>query len=147
MRNLGPDLAGQLDEKDYVVLVEAAAEGRTESVRLMLDAGFPIETRGDDGGTALHAASYAGSASTVQFLLERGADLESRDTTWDSTPIDWVKVGSGHHPDHCPDPDWVATARILIEAGASLAELNLGPDSEKPASGEVDELLRSYGVS
>jgi len=141
-----PDLAGRLDEKDHAALVEAAADGRTESVRLMLDAGFPIQARGEDGGTALHHAAFAGSASTVRLLIERGADLESHDTSFDSTPVDWAVVGSGFHPEQAPNPDWTATVRTLIEAGASTAELALDPDAAKPPSPEVAELLRGYGI-
>jgi hypothetical protein len=141
-----PDLTSRLDETDHVALVEAAADGRTESVRLMLDAGFPIEARGEDGGTALHHAAFAGSARTVELLIDRGADLEPRDTSFDATPVDWAVVGSGFHPDRAPDPNWVATVRTLIEAGASTAELVLDPNGTKPPSDEVAELLRGYGI-
>lgn len=141
-----PDLKRRLDEKDHGALVDAAADGRTESVRLMLDAGFPIEARGQDGGTALHHAAFAGSADTVRLLIERGADLEPRDAGFDATPVDWAVVGSGFHPDQAPHPDWVATVRILIDAGASTAELVLDPNAAKPPSDEVAELLRGYGI-
>jgi hypothetical protein len=47
----------QLTAADRDVGHRAAEEGRTEAVRLGL--GFALETRGDDGGTPLHAASYA----------------------------------------------------------------------------------------
>lgn len=141
-----PDLASRLDQTDHIALVEAAGDGRTESVRFMLDAGFPIDTRGEDGGTALHHAAFAGAASTVRLLIDRGADLEPRDTTFDATPVDWAVVGSGFHPDRAPDPDWIATVRALIEAGASTAELVLDPNGAKPPSDEVAELLRGYGI-
>jgi hypothetical protein len=112
----------------------------------MLDLGFLIETCGEDGGTALHAAAYAGSAEVVRLLLERGADLEARDATWHSTPVVWAKVGSGERPRHNPHPDWPTTVRTLIEAGASLADITLSPDDAKPASPQVADLLRRYGV-
>jgi hypothetical protein len=65
----------------------------------MLDLGFPIEARGgEDRGTALHSAAYSGSASTVQLLMDRGADIEARDMTWDSTPLVWATIGSGNGP-------------------------------------------------
>lgn len=52
----------------------------------MLDLGFDIGARrGDDGGTALHAAAYSGSAGPARLLSDRGADVEASDTTWDST--------------------------------------------------------------
>jgi ankyrin repeat protein len=141
-----PDLIAQFTDADHVALVEAASKGRTEAVRFMLDAGFPLDARSEDGGTALHAAAYAGSASTVGLLLDRGAEIEARDTTWESPPLDWAMVGSGERPRQNPTPDWIATVRTLVEAGASTAEVTLSPDDLKPPSDEVAELLRSYGI-
>ncbi len=128
-------------------MVQAAEVGGTAAVALMLDLGFPIEARGGDhGNTALHAAAYAGSAETVRLLLDRGADIEAHDTTWDSTPLDWAAVGSGERPRHNPGPDWVATVRTLIEAGASCDGLTLSSDDPKPPSPEVAQLLRAHCV-
>jgi ankyrin repeat protein len=109
----------------------------------MLDLGIPLETRGDRGATALHAAAYSGSADTVQLLLDRGADIEARDTTRNSTPLDWAAVGSGERPTSAPEPDWPRTVRILLERGASTDEITLAPDDPKPPSADVAELLRS----
>jgi hypothetical protein len=71
----------------------------------MLDLGFPAGARvGDDGATALHSAAYSGSPGTVRVLLDCGADIEARDTTWDSTPLVWAMVGSGERPRASPGP-------------------------------------------
>ena len=144
-----PGLPGRLTAEDHRALIEAADHGRAEAVLLMLDLGFPPDTRADpkaDGATALHAAAAAGSAAAVRLLLDRGADLEARDTTWDDTPLGWALVGSGMRLGHDPDPDWVAAVRALIEAGASTEGIVLSPDDQKPPSPEVASLLRSYGV-
>jgi ankyrin repeat protein len=78
----------------------------------MLDLGFPVGTRGgDDGGTALHTAAYAGSADVARLLLDRGADIEARDTTWDSTPLTGV-----------PDRDTTARSAQLMPDSASRGE-------------------------
>jgi hypothetical protein len=79
-------------------------------------------------------------------LLERGADIEARDRSWDSTPLDWATVGSGQRPRRNPDADWIATVRALIEAGAATNEITLAPDDPKPPSPEVAALLREHGV-
>ena len=143
-----PDLAGRLTADDLRNLTDAAGHGHTEAVRLMLDLGFPPGTRSeqDDGADALHLAAAAGSASTVRLLLDRGADIEARDTTWDSTPLEWAIVGSGMRLGHAPAPDWPATVRILLDAGASTDGIVLSPDDPKPPSPEVTALLRARGI-
>ena len=142
-----PGLPGRLTEAEHGAIVHAAETGNTAAVALMLDLGFPAGARGgDDGGTALHAAAYAGSAETVRLLLDRGAAIEARDTTWDSTPLDWAIVGSGYRPKTSPNPDWIATVKTLIEAGASTGDISLSPDDPKPPSPEVAQLLRDHGI-
>jgi ankyrin repeat protein len=142
-----PGLAGRLTEAERGAIVHAAETGNIAAVALMLDLGFPAGARGgDDGGTALHAAAYAGSAETVRLLLERGAVIEARDTTWNSTPLDWAIVGSGYHPTTSPNPDWITTIKTLIEAGASTEGISLSPDDPKPPSPEVAQLLRDHGI-
>jgi ankyrin repeat protein len=138
-----PQVADRLTETDRGAIVGAAERGDTEAVRLMLDLGFPVGARGDDGGTALHAATYSGSAATVRLLLDRGAGIEDRDTTWDSTPLIWAMVGSGERPRRNPEPDWVTTVRVLIEAGASTRDVTLSPGDLKPPSPEVAAILRA----
>ena len=114
----------------------------------MLDLGFPPGARSeqDDGATALHLAAAAGSTGTVRLLLDRGADIEARDTTWNSTPLEWAIVGSGMRLGHDPDPDWPATVSVLLDAGASAAGIVLSPDDPKPPSPEVAALLRARGI-
>jgi ankyrin repeat protein len=143
-----PGLAGRLTAEDHRLLADAAGHGHTEAVRLMLDLGFPPGARSepDDGGTALHLAAGAGSTSTVRLLLDHGADIEARDTTWDSTPLEWAIVGSGMRLGHDPDPDWPATVGVLLDAGASAGGIVLSPDDPKPPSPEVAALLRARGI-
>jgi ankyrin repeat protein len=126
-------------------MIHAAERGNTAAVALMLDLGFPVDARGDDGGTVLHAAAYAGSAPAVRLLLDRGAGLEVRDTTWDSTPIEWAAVGSGEQPAGHPHPDWTDVVQALLDAGASAQSITLSPDDPKPPSPEVAALLRRHG--
>lgn len=145
-----PGLFGRMTQADLGALVLAAEAGNEPAVTLMLDLGFPVDVRRDDGTatgvTALHAAAYAGSAAVVRLLLDRGADLEALDGRWESPPLDWAVVGSGERPATCPHPDWVATVRALIEAGASTGTISLAPDDPKPPSAEVADLLRGYGI-
>jgi ankyrin repeat protein len=144
-----PGLPARLTADDHRALIEAADHGHAEAVRLMLDLGFPPDIHAShegDGATPLHAAAAAGSVAALRLLLERGADIEVRDSTWDSTPVEWAIVGSGMHLGHDPDHDWVATVRTLIEAGAATEGIVLSPDDPKPPSPEVADLLRSHGI-
>ena len=146
-----PGLVARLEPADREALVEAAEHGNVASVRLMLDLGFPIDTRrqaiDDDGATALHAAAWAGSPETVALLLDRGADFSARDTRWQSQPVEWALVGSGDAPDFAPTPDWAATVAVLLDAGASLDGITLNPDEPNQPSAAVLELLRSRGLA
>ena len=142
-----PTLAARLAEGEKAALVHAAESGDAAAVALMLDLGFPVAARRpDDGATALHTAAYAGSAPVVRLLIEHGADLEARDGQWQSTPLDWAAVGSGYRPDSAPRPDWDATVRALLAAGASTAGISLDDDGPKRPSPEVADLLRAHGV-
>ncbi|MGH2410982.1 MAG: ankyrin repeat domain-containing protein, partial [Chloroflexota bacterium] len=144
-----PELLSRLTDEDHGALVTAAGTGNVEAVRLMLAFGFPVNVRaGDDGGTALHAATVCGAVDIVRLLIEAGADLEARDATWDSSPLVWATVGSGlprNDPavSHYAHPDFVATVRLLLESGAVTEDVTVG---QKPPNAEVAELLRTYGI-
>jgi ankyrin repeat protein len=141
-----PGLPGRLTAaQQATAMIRAAEAGHTPALALMLDLGFPVDARGEDGGTVLHAAAYSGSALAVRLLLDRGAGLEARDTTWNSTPIEWAAVGSGEQADSNPRPDWAAAVQALLEAGASAQGITLSPDDPKPPSPEVAALLRRHG--
>lgn len=143
-----PGLIDRLDETERAALVQAAGAGNIAAVALMLDLGIPIGSRSsrDDGATALHVAAWTGSAEVVTLLIERGADLEAPDTTFQSSPLGWAIVGSGERPRSNPSPDWIATVRTLLDAGASIQAITLSPDDAKPPSAEVAQLLRAYGL-
>jgi ankyrin repeat protein len=141
-----PGLPGRLTAaQQAAAMIHAAQSGNTAALALMLDLGFPVDARGDDGGTALHAAAYSGSAPAVRLLLDRGAGIEARDTSWNSTPIEWAGVGSGEQPADNPHPDWTAAVQALLDAGASAQDITLSPDDPKPPSPEVAALLRRHG--
>jgi ankyrin repeat protein len=141
-----PGLVATLSDDERAAIVRAAEKGKTAAVALMLELGFPLETRGNEGATSLHAAAYSGSADVVRLLLERGADIEARDTTWNSPPLGWAAVGSGEQPGNDPAADWVGTVRALLAAGASTEDITLSPDDPKQPSPEIAELLRAHGA-
>jgi ankyrin repeat protein len=140
-----PGLPGRVPAaQQAAAMIGAAESGNTAAIALLLDLGFPVDARGDDGGTALHAAAYSGSAPAVRLLLDRGAEVEARDTSWDSTPIEWAAVGSGEQPASNPHPDWTGAVQTLLDAGASAQGITVSPDDPKPPSPEVAALLRRH---
>jgi len=56
-------------------LILATREGGLESMKVLLDAGAPINQQSANGNTALIVAAMNGNAATVNYLLERGADV------------------------------------------------------------------------
>jgi hypothetical protein len=142
-----PELRAHLPEVLGDAVARAAETGSSAAIALMLDLGFPVNGEaGENHTTALHAAAYAGSADSVRLLLNRGADIEARDKSWNSTPLVWAMVGSGEKPRHNPTADWVATVRTLLDAGAATQEITLSPDDPKPPSADVAQVLRDHGV-
>ncbi|HET7013437.1 MAG TPA: ankyrin repeat domain-containing protein [Streptosporangiaceae bacterium] len=139
-----PGLPAELTEEQRGAgLTRAAETGRADAIDLMLDLGFPIETRGGDhGAAALHTAAYSGSANVVRLLIERGANVEARDGNWDSTALVWANIGSSEKPDTNPDPDWKAVVQALLDAGASTEGIELTDDDDHPPSAEVADLRR-----
>jgi len=93
-----PDFAQSLSDEDRKLLPHAASVGNLKAVRLMLDAGFPIDTKGDWGGSAIHQAAWHGHLDVLDLLIERGANLHQRqDFGGDclATAIHGAK--NGHH--------------------------------------------------
>ena len=118
---------------DYDVRT-AVVLGEADRVRQMLGRDAALATR-----TALHLACALrwhqldparaeGLTEVARLLLDRGADLEARDTSWDSTPLEWAVIGSGMRLGHDPDPDWAATIGVLLDAGASTDGIVLAAD-------------------
>jgi len=84
---------GPLDLSQYCYLslpdaiVVAALDGQARLVRHLLDTGTPIDTRDEQGRTALMAAVSESNVYLVSMLLGRGADPNALDNDGDS-PLD-----------------------------------------------------------
>ncbi len=58
-----------------------------EALKVSVEAGLDIQQANAKGETALHGAASRGADTIVQFLVERGADLNAK-TKQDHTPLD-----------------------------------------------------------
>lgn len=55
-------------------LISASLFGKTEIVKILIDAGAEINIQNNDGSTALHTASFFCRPEIVAMLLKKGAD-------------------------------------------------------------------------
>jgi hypothetical protein len=76
---------------DIDALIEAAAKDDVDTLRAILDRD-PALVRARDrvGATALHHAAFNASRRVVRLLVERGADINARDTEFGATPAGWA---------------------------------------------------------
>ena len=90
-----------------------------EAVKVVHEVGGDIHATNEAGRTALHAAAFAGEDEVVQFLVDRGADVEAKDndqqTPWSMaqgiSPRLGVRGSYGSHP---------TTAALLLKLGATV---------------------------
>lgn len=76
-------------------LVQAAAGGMADAVRLLLDSGAALNQQDDRGYSALMAAAGAGHAALVAELLQRGAAADLRTRRGSLTALR-LAAGRGH---------------------------------------------------
>ncbi|GLZ54051.1 ankyrin repeat domain-containing protein [Actinomycetospora sp. NBRC 106378] len=97
------DLAARLAVERPALLVWAAATGRRDAVRRLVDLGVDVDTLGrgdvpdrtDPWETALHHAAVRGDGPMVEDLLALGASTSVRDARFGATAADWADHG-GH---------------------------------------------------
>ncbi len=113
------DVLTSLSQAEARVLPDAAWAGNTSAVALMVELGFDLGARGQDGGTALHCAAWQGGSACVELLLKDPRSkplLEDRDPTHGSTPLGWCCHGARYA--HNSASDHPGVAELLLKAGA-----------------------------
>jgi hypothetical protein len=121
---LRPDLASTLSDEEKRKLPDAAQSGNTDAVRLMLEAGWPVDTTGDMGAAALHWAGFNGNAAMAREILRFHPNLELKSKDYAGTPLSWAIFGSGNGWNR-DTGDYAGTVEALLSAGSAIP-----PDAE-----------------
>jgi len=114
-----PDAAKSLSEADQRKLPNAAQNNNTKAVRLMLEAGWPVDVRGEMGAAALHWAAFNGNSQMACEILRFHPTLELKSLEYEGTPLSWAIYGSGNGW-HRNTADYVATVEALRAAGSLI---------------------------
>jgi ankyrin repeat protein len=114
-----PDAAKMLSEAARKKLPNTAQTNNVNAVRLMLEAGWPVDTPGEMGATALHWAGFHGNAEMTREILRFHPTLEQKSKEYEGTALSWAVYGSGNGW-HRETGDFVGTIRALVEAGATI---------------------------
>lgn len=132
------------------LLADLAAMNRSDALAVLLDAGWEVDARGLDGGSALHCACWFAAEEAAAVLVERGAPLELRGDDHDCTPLGWVAHGSAcsggaEGNSHA----YGRLAELLLKAGAPLPEPDAAHDNQQfaGASEAVREVLAAHDWS
>jgi hypothetical protein len=132
------DLAQRLSAQDRRQVAHAARNNNVAAVRLMLDAGLPVDALGQHRATPLHWASFHGNADMAREILRHEPPLELMDADFNATPLGWAVHGSVHGW-HCRTGDYAGTVEALLNGGAKL------PPQINGGSETVKEVLRRRG--
>ncbi|MCC7476824.1 ankyrin repeat domain-containing protein [bacterium] len=135
-----------LGPEEQLLLVNAAAQGRSEAVSALLALGWDpaFEEGAPIGcGTALHHAAFHGWAATVRAIIaalppeQLSARLSQRDGMYHGHPLGWCTYASTEFRN--PQGDYIATAAALLDAGSPTDDMN-------PGAEDVARFLQSRGV-
>jgi hypothetical protein len=114
------------------LLLQAVRKGDLAAVKAALDAGVPADAKFRYDRTALSFAADRGQVEIVKLLLERGADVNAKDSFYGVTPLVWA-ANNGH----------ADVARILLARGATGAGDVLENGVEKRSVALVDAAIGS----
>jgi hypothetical protein len=134
------NLIETLSEDERRRLPDAAQNNNTVAVKLLLDAGWPVDARGQYHMTALQWGAWHGNAEMVREILAHRPQIELKDCDHDITALGSALHGS-ENSWHRDTGDYVATVEALLDAGAKAPKVT----QDLEASEAVRDLLMRYG--
>jgi ankyrin repeat protein len=99
----------QRTPKQMIGVHLAAYFGLQEEMTALLENGHDLNSKDSSGWTPLSYAAEKGQGAVVKLLLEKGAELETKDNNYGRTPLSWA-AWDGHK----------AVVKLLLEKGAKL---------------------------
>lgn len=121
-----PSLIAQLPEGAHRLLPDLVQAHANESVKLMVETGWPIEAIGGDWkATALNLAIFRGDVDLTRFLLQHGASWETPHGFGGDArgTLAWASRNN-------PRADTLGCAKVLIEAGMPKPPQDFGYSKE-----------------
>jgi len=113
-------LAGDVNDD----LLNPAGKGDLDTVKALIEKGAPVEAKTPYGQTPLYLAAMSGHEAVVQFLLDKGAKTDIRDTFYKFPLLDFVL-----------DRKYYAVAKMIIVKGSGNADEQL---KEVADAGQAD---------
>jgi ankyrin repeat protein len=137
-----PSLTKTLSDDDRRRFPDAAQNNNTNAVRLMLAAGWPVDTQGEYRMTPLQWAAWHGNAEMVREILRYQPQLELKHNEHGITALGSALHGSmnGWHRDN---GDYVGTVEALLSAGAKAPKVT----DDLEASDAVRDLLQRFAAA
>lgn len=126
----------RLSPSDLKHVAHAARNNRPRAVRLMLEAGFPVDARGQEGGTPLHWAAWHGNLPMLKTILRFHPPLDLQDAAHHSTPLGWA-IHASEHGWQRGRGNYAGCVEALLAAGAT-------PPAELGGTEAVKKLLRRH---
>jgi ankyrin repeat protein len=133
-----PDVVRALTRHQMRLIADKAHANNTRAVTLMLDLGFDALTTHGNDFEPIRWAVFHGNPDMTRALLRHSPPINTPDRSYGGTLLANCLYGSVHGW-HCDTGDFVATVRLLLEAGERV-----NPSWVPIGNDEIDEVLRAH---